>query len=67
MPAYVISQPGQPGEDVVIDDPQLTLDFQDGWALFSDSAGLCFALPDDLGATIQRVDNPPTETGQTPT
>ncbi|MFE4857368.1 hypothetical protein [Streptomyces sp. NPDC056670] len=65
MPAYVISQPGQSGEEVVIEDQQLTVDFQSGWALFSDDNGLCFALPDDLGATIQRVDNPPTELGQT--
>lgn len=65
MPAYVISQPDQPGEDIVIQDPQLTLDFQDGWALFSDAAGLCFALPDDLGATIRRLDDMATEAGPT--
>lgn len=62
MPRYLITMTGQPGEDVVIEDAQLTLEFQDGWALFSDDAGIYFALPDDLGATIRRLDDTPTGT-----
>lgn len=57
MPAYLICHPaGQKREDMLLEDPLLTLDLTKGWAIFRDSKGICLALPSELGAHIQRVD-----------
>ena len=57
MPAYLIVHPReQRREDVLVEDPHLTLAVTDGWAVFSDQAGICLAIPAGLGAQIQRVD-----------
>jgi len=57
MPAYLIQHPAeQRREDILIDDPQLALTFTGGWAVFTDSQGICFAIPSGQGAHIQRVD-----------
>ncbi|MFE4658176.1 hypothetical protein ACFRFJ_16015 [Streptomyces hydrogenans] len=59
MPAYLIRHPAeQRREDVLLSDPALTIDFVDGWAVFIDSAGICFAISHTQGAHIQRIDDP---------
>lgn len=58
MPAYLIQHPAsQRREDVLIDDPHLTLTIEAGWAVFRDSEGICFAIPSGQGAHIQRVED----------
>lgn len=57
MPAYLIRHPGKAAEDTLIENPDLTLSFSNGWALIRDGHGICYAIPADSGATIQRVDD----------
>ena len=57
MPAYLVQHPAeQRREDILIEDADLTLAFQDGWAVFTDAQGVCLAVPNGQGAHIQRVD-----------
>lgn len=57
MPAYlIIHSRDQRKDDALIQDDDLTLTFQGGWAVLSDSHGICFAIPSGQGASIQRVD-----------
>ncbi|MFF3928266.1 hypothetical protein [Streptomyces hirsutus] len=57
MPAYlVIHSRGQKRDDVLIEGDDITLDIQGGWAVLSDSRGVCLAVPSGQGASIQRVD-----------
>ncbi len=57
MPRYLIVHPrDQRQDDLVIDDPALTLRFESGWAVLSDGHGVCLAIPSGQGASIQRVD-----------
>jgi hypothetical protein len=59
MPAYLIVHPReQRREDVHIEGDDLALTVADGWAIFSDHAGICLAIPAGLGAQVQRVDEP---------
>lgn len=59
MPAYVIIHPaGQRRDDLVLQDEPLTIEFNGGWAIFSDGNGICTAIPAALGARIERVDEP---------
>lgn len=59
MPRYLITHPkGQQGEDVLVEDPELTLTIQGGWAVLADLHGPCLAVPAHAGATITRVDEP---------
>ena len=58
MPAYLISHPGGKRDDILIEDPHLTLDIHHGWAIFSDNNGPCLALSPARDATIQRIDPP---------
>lgn len=61
MPAYLIVHPrDQRRDDVLVEDDDLTLTFQAGWAVLVDSKGVCLAIPSEQGASIQRVD----ETGE---
>lgn len=59
MPRYLISHPGKAREDILAEDPSLTLTFVEGWAVFTDDAGVCLAIPADPGTTIQRIDDEP--------
>ncbi|MEU5900559.1 hypothetical protein [Streptomyces venezuelae] len=60
MPAYLIIYPaGQRRDDMHLEDNQLTVDFNQGWAIFRDSKGVCLSLPAELGAMVQRVDEEP--------
>ncbi|MFE7906480.1 hypothetical protein [Streptomyces albogriseolus] len=57
MPAYLITHPrDQKLDDIVIEDPTLTLRFEAGWAILADEHGVCLAIPSRQGASIQRVD-----------
>ncbi|MDH6224347.1 hypothetical protein [Streptomyces sp. MJP52] len=57
MPRYLIVHPRtQSGDDLVLEDPDLALRFEGGWAVFTDGQGVCLAVPAGQGATIQRVD-----------
>ena len=56
MPGYLIRHPGKGSEDLVIEDPDLTLTFHGNWAVFSDTQGTFLALPANE-AQIQRVDH----------
>jgi len=59
VPAYLIVHPReQRREDVHIEGDDLRLAVTDGWAVFSDHAGICLAIPAGLGAQVQRVDEP---------
>jgi len=62
MPRYLISHPKkQQGEDILIEDPDLTLTIQGDWAVLADPQGPCLALPAHAGATITRIDEQPEE------
>lgn len=56
MPAYLITFPKGQGEDVLAEDVHLTLEIRGEWAVLSDEAGPCLAVPSAAGATIQRID-----------
>jgi hypothetical protein len=57
VPAYLIVHPReQRRDDVLIEDPALTLRFEAGWAILADDRGVCLAIPSGQGASIQRVD-----------
>ncbi|MFE6815249.1 hypothetical protein [Streptomyces sp. NPDC057677] len=57
MPAYLIRHPAeQRREDALVEDPDLSLTFSGGWAIFTDSKGVCLAIPSGQGAHIERVD-----------
>lgn len=57
MIRYVISIDG--AGDVIIEDPQLTLDLSADWATFNDDRGLALAVPRARVRSIQRLDEPP--------
>lgn len=60
MPAYLVIHPReQQRDDIRIEDPELTLTFQAGWAILTDGQGVCLAIPSGQGASIQRDDGPP--------
>jgi hypothetical protein len=62
VPAFLIVHPqDQRRDDVLIEDDDLTLSFQAGWAVLADGNGVCLAIPSGQGASIQRVDGPPEE------
>lgn len=56
MPRFLIRHPGKQSDDVLVEDPALTLTFENGWAVFADTAGTCLAIPAEAGAHIERVD-----------
>lgn len=56
MPAYLIRYPRGQGEDILAEDDPLTLTFEGAWAVLTDAAGTCLAVPAHSGATITRID-----------
>jgi hypothetical protein len=58
MPRYLIRHPGKQRDDMLVEDDALTLTFTDGWAIFTDAAGICLAIPAEAGTHIERVDEP---------
>ncbi|MFF7329655.1 hypothetical protein [Streptomyces sp. NPDC008150] len=62
MPAYLIVHAERRGDDTVIEDPDLTVEFVDGWALFKDrdphgDMNIALAIPATQVARIERVDD----------
>jgi hypothetical protein len=58
VPAYLIRYPqGERSEDTLVEDQSLTLNFEHGWAVFSDANGFCLAVPCSKGASIERFDD----------
>lgn len=61
MPAYLIVHNERRGDDQVIEDPNLTVEFTDGWVLFKDrdliaSNRVALAIPAAQVARVERVD-----------
>jgi len=56
MPAFLIRYPKGHGEDILVEDDQLTLRTEGAWLLLHDDHGPCIAVPADSGATITRLD-----------
>lgn len=57
MPRFLIVHPrDQRRDDVLIEDPHLSLRFDAGWAVLEDAQGVCLAIPSGQGARIERVD-----------
>ncbi|MBI0293305.1 hypothetical protein JBE04_02020 [Streptomyces sp. PRKS01-29] len=54
---YVVSIDG--AGDLIIEDPELTLDLGIHWATFNDSHGLALTVSRDRVLSIQRLDEPP--------
>ncbi|HUP99274.1 MAG TPA: hypothetical protein VM093_02325 [Aeromicrobium sp.] len=71
MPRYLIVHAERRGDDTVIEDPDLTVDFTDGWVLFTDQTPtepgdrvlfgeprVVLAIPAAQVARVERVDEP---------
>jgi hypothetical protein len=58
MPAYLISHAAGQRGDMLVDDPNLTLQIRDGWAILTDQVGIAVAMPTEHVACITRVDDP---------
>lgn len=61
MPAYMVIHPERRGDDQVIEDPNLVVEFTDGWVLFVDRDAteknrVAIAIPAGQVARIERVD-----------
>ncbi|MGW0780328.1 hypothetical protein [Streptomyces sp. NPDC002913] len=61
MPAYLIVHAERRGDDTVIEDPDLTVEFTDGWVLFKDRDlvqpnRVVLAIPAAQIQRVQRVD-----------
>lgn len=62
VPAYLVIHPERHGDDQLIEDPHLTVEFTDGWVLFVDRAPdqtnrVAIAIPAGQVARIERVDD----------
>lgn len=58
MPAYVIRYLSPGRGDILVEDPTLTIDLNDGWCRIHDRDGLALAVPAEHIAAVQRVDEP---------
>ncbi|WP_280912295.1 hypothetical protein [Streptomyces sp. SAI-208] len=61
MPAYLVVHAERRGDDTVIEDPNLTVEFVDGWVLFKDRDlikpnRVALAIPATQVARVERVD-----------
>ncbi|MFF8589950.1 hypothetical protein ACF061_00680 [Streptomyces sp. NPDC015220] len=62
MPAYLVIHPERHGDDQLIEDPDLAVEFVDGWVLFTDRGPdqpnrVAIAIPAAQVARIERVDD----------
>jgi hypothetical protein len=69
MPAYLVVHVERRGDDTVIEDPELTVEFTDGWVLFLDRHlikpnRVVLAIPAVQVARVERVDEPREPEGQ---
>lgn len=58
MPAYLIVHGERRGDDTLLEDDTLTVEFTPEWAVFRDAAGACYAVPREQIRSIMRVDEP---------
>lgn len=63
MPRYLIVHAERRGDDTVIEDPDLTVEFVDGWVLFKDRDlvkpnRVVLAIPAAQVQRVERVDEP---------
>ncbi|OUD04691.1 hypothetical protein [Streptomyces swartbergensis] len=63
MPAYLVIHAERHGDDTLIEDPNLTVEFVDGWILFKDRDTLAenpvaIAVPATQVRRVERVDEP---------
>ena len=56
MPAYLIVHNERRGDDTLLEEEALTVEFTEGWAIFHDEAGPCYAVPREQVRSIMRVD-----------
>lgn len=66
MPAYLIIHAERRGDDTLIEDDQLTVEFGEHWVTISDQAGPCYAAPREKVHAVMRVDEEPTPEDQKP-
>lgn len=64
MPAYLVVHTERHGDDTLIEDDNLTVEFIHGWVLFKDRDlihpnRVAIAFPATQVARVQRVDQPP--------
>lgn len=64
MPAYLVVHTERRGDDQLIEDPNLTVEFTSGWVLFKDrdlmkDNRVAIAIPATQVARVERVDQPP--------
>lgn len=58
MPAYLIVHNERRGDDTLLEDATLAVDFTPEWAVFRDAAGACYGVPREQIRSIMRVDEP---------
>lgn len=61
MPAYLVVHAERRGDDTVVEDPELTVEFVDGWVLFKDRDlvqpnRVALAFPAAQVLRVERVD-----------
>lgn len=56
MPRYLIVHAERRGDDTLLEDDTLDVEFTQGWAVFHDAAGACYAVPREQVRSIMRVD-----------
>lgn len=56
MPRYLIVHAERRGDDTLLEDSALTLELAEGWAVFHDAVGVCYAVPREQVRSILRVD-----------
>lgn len=66
MPAYLVVHTERRGDDQLIEDPNLTVEFTSGWVLFKDrdlmkDNRVAIAIPATQVARVERVDEQPGE------
>lgn len=66
MPAYLVVHTERRGDDQLIEDPNLTVEFTSGWVLFKDrdlvkDNRIAIAIPAAQVARVERVDEQPGE------
>ncbi|MET7687961.1 hypothetical protein ABZT06_08270 [Streptomyces sp. NPDC005483] len=71
MPAYLVVHAERRGDDTVIEDPNLTVEFVDGWVLFKDRDlikpdRVALAIPAAQVLRVERVDEEQAPVDQEP-
>lgn len=66
MPAYLVVRTERRGDDQLIEDPNLTVEFTSGWVLFKDrdlmkDNRVAIAIPAAQVRRVERVDEQPEE------